>query len=749
MNKTLNINLGGYPFTIDDDAFELLDRYLSSIRRHFQYSSSYAEITGDIESRLAEIFSDALGTRTIINISDVNAAIGIMGKPEEFGAESIDNQGSKSENNSNAQGEYRTGKRLFRDPEDKVFGGICSGIAAYFGIQDPLWVRVFFVLLVFVFGISAIFYFVLWIAIPEATSSAERLAMRGEPINISNIAKVVEEEFNNISEAYKNGGYNETTDAEKKNNSYGSNNERYGRNRASQGVADGMSFVGDIVRRLIDFVGLLLKPIFGFFGVIALFILACFWIALVIAFSYGHPFAKALFGDSTVMAYVAGTNVFFMIAAVIAILVLLFLNLFFKVKVKPKWYGILGAFWFINGISFGFMGSHLGHQFSEETSIKTEIFRGVIPSDTLDIEIIKNQSEKFSVNFGDVLVNDKKITYNGIDFRVKRSETNEFRLEKVATSHGVTVQEAEQLAAAISYNPTIDGNTLTMNKFLDITGQKFRGQNIDVTLYIPEGKYIRYGKNAHNWIAFEYDEEYDCQDGENIQVWKMESNGEMSCPYAKKQNAAEKILTNKDFKSLKVRGILDVEVKKGAIYSVRLEGKERLFKDVEVLQSDATLNVRSTIDESDWEGSRRGRNRGTVRLIVTMPSLDLLDIEDCKSVDISGFTEKEMRMNFYGEMEVDIIADIEELNLNIEKAEVKLQGKGNNMTLTMDKNAELSAKQYTIKTAKVKMDGGEAAIFASEKVTYRSKNGSLDVSGDAKVIDEDKSEKENEKTKSE
>lgn len=725
MNKTLNINLGGYPFIIDDEAYELLDRYLSSIRRHFQYSSSYTEITGDIENRLAEIFSEKLGSRTIININDVEAAIEIMGKPEDFGAEPLESSATHSSSRSYANnGQYRTGKRLFRDPEDKVFGGVCSGVAAYFGIEDPLWVRIFFVLLVFVFGVSAIFYFILWIAIPEAISSADRLAMRGEPINVSNIAKVVEEEFSNLSDAYKNAG---KEGAEKKNDQSSNAYGNYNRNRTSQGIADGISFIGDIARRLIDFLKLIFKPVFGLFGVVALIVLACFWIALVVAFSYGHPFAKALFGDSSIMAYLAGFNVFFMIASVIAILVLVFLNLFFKIKVKPKWYGFLGAFWLFNGISFGFMGTHLGAEFSEESTMKSEIFNATLPSDTLNIEVVKNRNTNFGINFGNVKINDKNISYEGIDFRVRKSEDNEFRAEKVIRSHGRTIEEAEQLSAQINYNPSFDGKTFTLNKFLDLTGQKFRGQNVDIILYVPAGKYIRYGRNCHNFIAFDYDDHYDCEDEDNIQVWQMGDNGEMSCPMAKKQNSAEKILSNSNFKSLKVRGEIEVEIKKGAVYSVKLEGKEKLFKDVEIIQNDATLNVRSSLNEY-W-----GDRRKPMKLVIVAPTLELIDIEDTRNVSINGFTEKEMRMNFYGEMEVDIVADIENLTIDIEQAEVKIQGKGNELNATIEKNGELRAKQYTVKTAKVKLDNGEADVFATERVEHKGDSEDLDVSGGAEV----------------
>jgi phage shock protein PspC (stress-responsive transcriptional regulator) len=720
MNKTLNINLGGYPFIINDDAYDLLSRYLGSIHRHFKSSSSYADITGDIENRLAEIFQQNMGNRSIVELKDVQSAIEVMGNPEDFGAEPIDNQPNSG---FGTQSEYRTGKRLFREPEDKVFGGICSGIAAYFGIQDPLWVRILFVLLVFVFGMSAIFYFILWIAIPEALSSADRLAMRGEPINVSNIAKVVEEEFNNLSDAYNGAGKN---GAEKKNSAYSGQYASPNRGRAGQAAADGFSFIGDVFRRIFDIIRMIFKPIFGFIGVIGLIVLGAFWIALVMGFAYGHPFVKALFGDSSVMAYCAGANVFFMVAALIAILVMAFLNIFFKVKVHPKWYGILGAFWFVNGASFAFTGAHLGQEFSSEGSIKTELFNVNLPSDTLNIDVIKNRRENFKINLGNVRVNNENLTYNGVDLRVKRSEGNEFRLEKVVESNGRSIEEAEQLAMAVNYTPKLEGSTFTCDESIDLTGQKFRGQRVTLTLYVPQGKYIRYGRNAHNFIAFDYDDYYDCEDENDIQVWQMQPSGEMMCPLAKKQNSAEKNFTNTGFKSLKISGNLDVEIRKGATYEVKLEGKEKLLKDVEIIQSATSLNVRSSID--DWDDKR------TMRLIIIAPTLDLIDIEDAKDVRITGFSEKEMRMSFFGEMDVDIIADVDNLAIDIEKANVKLQGKGISMTTSVEENGELHAKQYTVKTAKVSLDnGGEADIYATERVENKGNSGSLDVMGGATI----------------
>lgn len=197
MNKILNINLGGYPFTVDEDAYEHLSAYLDTIHKHFQQSEGYEEITADIEARMAELFQDRLNERPIVSRKDVDGIIEIMGTPEEFGADPLD---AEYKSKANTKRTFKTGKRLFRNPEDQVVGGVASGIAAYFGIEDPLWIRLAFVLFIISGGFGIPVYIILWAILPEANSSSDRLSMKGEPINVSSIAKTIEEEVENLSE---------------------------------------------------------------------------------------------------------------------------------------------------------------------------------------------------------------------------------------------------------------------------------------------------------------------------------------------------------------------------------------------------------------------------------------------------------------------------------------------------------------------------------------------------------------------
>jgi hypothetical protein len=452
----------------------------------------------------------------------------------------------------------------------------------------------------------------------------------------------------------------------------------------------------------------------------------------MIGFFYGHPIINAAFGSSKMIAYIAGFNVFFLIASVITILIMLFLNIFFRMKVQPKWYGFVGAFWFINGLSFALTATELGKEFSEESSVKTEVFNVILPSDTLNIQVLRDKKASFH-RFEGFGFNGENLTYRGVHLRVERSTTNEFRLVKEIRANGKSIEDAEQIASQVNYQPTLEGNVLTCNEVINVAGQKFRAQHVELILYVPENKYIKLDQYANNhFVSFDFDWEDDCDnDDDEGEVWQMQSDGSMICPEGRKQNKAEKILTYSNFKTLKIKGNIEVEVKKGDKYEVKLQGKEKYLTKVDVIQSDNTLNIRSNIDDNDSK----------MKLIITMPTLDLFDAENVDDVEIRGFSQKEMTLNLFGDFNADIIIDVEKLSIDIEQARVDLQGKGDALSARLEEHGELRARQYTVRTAKVDLnDGSDADIYATERVEQKGDSGNLDVTGGAEVENDRKKE---------
>jgi phage shock protein PspC (stress-responsive transcriptional regulator) len=190
MKITVSINLGGWSFNIDEDAYAELKRYLKNLEIHFATEQSSSEILSDIESRMAEIFRSRLTTyKQVITMDDVRHAISVLGTPED-----ISNEEGTSARDKFASPGYH---RMYRDPDHRIIGGVCSGMGAYWNIE-PWIVRIIFFILAMMGGLGVLIYLVLYIVLPEAKTTAQKIEMKGEPVNIHNITESVKNEFNNV-----------------------------------------------------------------------------------------------------------------------------------------------------------------------------------------------------------------------------------------------------------------------------------------------------------------------------------------------------------------------------------------------------------------------------------------------------------------------------------------------------------------------------------------------------------------------
>ena len=195
MNKTLSVNIGGIVFHIEELAYDKLNRYLDAIKGYFTTSDGRDEIIQDIEGRIGEMFQERISVgKQVIVESDVDQIIDLMGRPEQFAGMHEESSTSEAQYTTSDRKAYR---RLYRDPDDRVIGGVCSGLGHYLGL-DPVWLRVAFAVSFFVFGTGLLLYIILMIVMPKAITTAEKLEMKGEKVNISNIRKSVEEEISSI-----------------------------------------------------------------------------------------------------------------------------------------------------------------------------------------------------------------------------------------------------------------------------------------------------------------------------------------------------------------------------------------------------------------------------------------------------------------------------------------------------------------------------------------------------------------------
>ena len=201
MNKTVNVNLAGQHFYFDQAAKTKLEIYFDEIKKHFTDEVLCQEIMTDVEARIAELLQQkTTHPQQVITIKNIEDIIEVMGEPNAY---KIDEEEDKTEKTK----QKKSLRKLFRDPDDRFFGGVASGVAHYFGLQIK-WVRLIWLLLaLFSWGGFTILYIALWVFVPLAKTTTEKFMMKGEAVNLSNIEKKIKEEFQNVTENIKNADY--------------------------------------------------------------------------------------------------------------------------------------------------------------------------------------------------------------------------------------------------------------------------------------------------------------------------------------------------------------------------------------------------------------------------------------------------------------------------------------------------------------------------------------------------------------
>jgi len=264
MEKALTININGSIFHINENAYTTLKIYLEKLSEHFGNTSDGKEIMQDIEARISELFHQKIQSerKDVITNIWVNEMISIMGKPEDFENEENEDQDQESFSNKKIK------QKLYRDPEDRVLGGVCSGIGAYFNISTLAIRLLIFFLFVFTGGFVLILYIFFWIVLPKAETTVQRLEMRGKEPTVSNIEHSIHEEFKDIKKNYKNFQKSDTYRNGKENIS------RFG------------SFINSFLKTIVRILAILAGLFFMFIGISGTLLLILFLIfgAKIISF---------------------------------------------------------------------------------------------------------------------------------------------------------------------------------------------------------------------------------------------------------------------------------------------------------------------------------------------------------------------------------------------------------------------------------------------------------------------------------
>ncbi len=467
MKRVEAININGIVFSIDDDAYAKLSIYLDALSSYFEDEQGGREIIADIEARIAELFAERSGgTGQVVNIADVAQVIETLGTPEDIaGADSDTNMEETSPRPRQAE---KPTHRLYRDPDHRYLGGVCAGISAWLGI-NPAILRLVFILATFFYGSSVVVYCILWIIIPIAKTTAQKLEMRGEPVTISNIEKNIKESFSDPS--------------------------------LKQSFRNFLNEAGEFVGKVIGFIGRFIGVIVGLFLFFTGICCTILFVSLIfvqdIAFNHWVEWDFLSFNELFRHIISPGSYTLLFICSVIVGALIIFALFFWGIKliagfqVKHKMLHVALSILWVIAIVAGVVVCFLeARNYAWRNEQLVEI-KQIAPADTLFLAAIPSQM-KISNNPMDVYYDKTNGCFYGKpNLHVRRSDDGQIKLRLNKEAQGKSRMDAYQYAENIEYNVVVQDSLLTFPPHFKVVPQdKWKFQTLDMVLYVPEGTVI-------------------------------------------------------------------------------------------------------------------------------------------------------------------------------------------------------------------------------------------------------------------
>lgn len=492
MNKTVNINLASTFFHIDENAYQILERYLRKLKEGFKDTAGGEEILQDIEARIAELFQD-LKTNPdyVINTADVEKVIGIMGEPETV----------LSEEDINTSQE-KIHRKLYRDPEDKYIGGIAAGLGHYFKI-DATWIRLIWLFLaLFSGGVFTLIYILFWILVPLATTTGDLLRMKGEPVNIATIKKKIKEEFDDVTTKIKDLDYEKA----------GSTLKKKSKNF--------FQFLENLIRKIPSIILKLIGLLFLLISISSIFAL---FIGSFVLLGLGNLLLPFQFVDLGVFP-----DSFWRIALILVVLIP-FIFLFslgirllrgVSSRIGSVSRLVLFSLWIIAIGALVFTGTNQIRK-NSITATQTTIHELAIEhEDTLRVSLFINEIKPNSWKFK------KNNPLNALSRRIEKSQKlvtlsikphklSSTSLEIQASAKGADEKKAQQTVEQLTYRWEKEGDILFLDdqiKNQPLSG--FQTKNIEMTLLLKEGQIIALDESLRKVLSYPV---------ENNQNWNSRS----------------------------------------------------------------------------------------------------------------------------------------------------------------------------------------------------------------------------------
>jgi phage shock protein PspC (stress-responsive transcriptional regulator) len=518
MKKTLIINIGNSIIHIEEDAYEILTTYLNEIKQHFAKNADDFEIVTDIENRIAEMFSEILtsGQKQVIEIADVELVIGKMGRVQDFLSDE-EESAEQAQQFSTFSGE----KKLYRDTDEGVIAGVCTGLGYYLNIEAR-WVRLIMFLSVFLGGSGILAYLILWIAIPRAVSRSEKMAMKGEAANLYNYKRSFEEELAAFKENMKSANAHFKPLAKQSGNF----------------INELLGILGRVFGGTIKAIGKVIAVLFIIFGFGTLVFLIIV-LAMLFGFWDANPydyFPLSIINQGFRSEIVLGA--FVVVFVPILALVLFALRVAFnKMAISKSLALALLIIWLVGVGSTGYYIAKISSEFQEHAELvqSTELK----PYSTYVIDVDKSMAftHEDSLNYNLKGLDNRTIVDDDNDhpFRIPRnvrieiekSENGKSTMEQTYESQGKTFKMALENAQNINYKFTQQDSLITLSPRLQLKRESiWRNQEVYISLKVPVGTRLFLNDNIYRYLQFYY---YSCDDDhdgvKSYREWIMTEEG--------------------------------------------------------------------------------------------------------------------------------------------------------------------------------------------------------------------------------
>lgn len=501
MDKTFNINLGGILFQIDEDAYQLLRDYLQSVNNRFAGVPGGNETIEDIESRIAEILQSQRGTAGVITRDNVETMIRTVGKPEDFDQDEV-----PPANNSSSQ----VKKTLYRDIDDKVIGGVCSGIAAYLN-SDPVIFRILFIVFTACFGIGLFIYAGLWIAVPAARTIQEKRSL------------------------YSNAG---------------STADNRARQRSGSHLGNAINEIFRALARVIFIIVRIFLIIFGVAIVLTGFLSILCWVMVIIfhypgSFTLDHPeFNLTYLPDFLGYIVNQSTVPWIMILSSIVFILPMLALIYWGVKMI-FWFSardgvislVLLVVWVMSMAALAIVLFNEGISFAKTATTSVETVLQSVPDTvyvttarkTRDLEtekLIALPHEEYSVYLNEPSKELNIRAYLSVD----RSFDKNAKVEIRKKSTGRTEADAERKCNALTYNYSFRNDTLCLDEYFTLpSGAKWSADEIGVHLFVPRGTIVKFDERSkilvHSHFQNGSEEYLESRWNSDGSSWRMTEDG--------------------------------------------------------------------------------------------------------------------------------------------------------------------------------------------------------------------------------